>query len=312
MALTLQKSVKDPRQAQTLTVKGMAYEVLGKYEEALKTYEDALKLQQEDLQGQAGTLTKMGDAYAALGKSDEALEKFKSARELWHSFGEREGEGLALVGAARVERKRGNLAAALKQTEAALELIEPLRSNITDRQLRASYFAAKVGYYELYIDMLMRAGGEAQTVAAFEASGERARGACSTCSRTHASRRWPAQTLRSRRCSKNAATSSWRCAPRSGGAGRPWEKKGAEVVAALDHESRKLDLSATARRRRSSRATRATPRSCSRSRSARRKSSDCSTPTRSCWNSFWARRGSYVLALTAAEFRDTRCRRAAR
>jgi CHAT domain-containing protein/tetratricopeptide (TPR) repeat protein len=242
-ALTLLESVKDQRQAQALTVKGMAYEALGKHEHALKTYEDALKLQHEDLQGQARTITKMGDAYAVLGKSDEALEKFKSARELWHSFGEREGEGLTLVGAARVERKRGNLEAALKQTEAALELVEPLRSNITNRQLRASYFAAKVGYYELYIDMLMRAGGEAQTAAAFAAS-ERARSRSLLDLLSDARIETVAvedpslsALLEERRAILvEMRASVWRRAEARA------KKKGAEVVEALERESQQLDL----------------------------------------------------------------------
>lgn len=177
-ALPLLESVKDGRRAQTLTVMGMAYDALGDGEKALKMYQDALDLQQNpeapDFQGQARTLTKMGDAYATKGEADKALEAFGRARALWHSFGERDGEALALFGAARVARSQGRNDDALKQTDAALALTEPLRANITDRQLRASYFAAKVSYYELYIDLLMREGGAAQTADAFAAS-ERAR-----------------------------------------------------------------------------------------------------------------------------------------
>ncbi|MCA1568080.1 MAG: CHAT domain-containing protein [Acidobacteria bacterium] len=242
LALPLLESVKDPRQAQTLTVMGMAYEALGEYQTALDKYQEALKLQQEDLQGQARTLTKMGDAYAALGRPDDALQKFARARELWHSFAEREGEALALFGAARVERKRGNHEVALKQTEAALELVEPLRSNITNRQLRASYFATKVGYYELYIDLLMH-GGEAQAVAAFEAS-ERARarslldllsdarigevaGADPSLTALVEKRRLLLLEMRATLRRRTEAIA---------------EKKGAEVVAVLDRESQKLDV----------------------------------------------------------------------
>ena len=177
-ALTLLESVEDIRRAQTLTVMGMSYDATGEREKALEVYQRALDLQQNpeapDLQGQARTLTKMGDAYAATGEADKALEYFGRARALWQSFGERDGEALALFGAARVARGRGHTGDALKQTEAALELTEPLRANITNRQLRASYFASKVSYYELYIDLLMRGGSAAQTAAAFTAS-ERAR-----------------------------------------------------------------------------------------------------------------------------------------
>ncbi|MGB8507759.1 MAG: CHAT domain-containing protein [Pyrinomonadaceae bacterium] len=177
-ALQLQQSANDPRRAQTLTVMGMAQGALGDQTKALETFQRALDLQKNpkapDLQGQARTLTKMGDTYASQGESEKALDCFGRARILWHTFGERDGEGLALFGAARVERSLGHTEAAIKQTEEAIALIEPLRANITDRQRRASYLAMKVGYYELYADLLMRKGGDAQMAAAFAAS-ERAR-----------------------------------------------------------------------------------------------------------------------------------------
>ena len=177
-ALPLQESTNDPRRAQTLTVMGMAQDALGEHAKALDLYVRALNLQQNpkspDLQGQARTLTKMGDTYATLNESDKALDCFRRARVLWHSFGERDGEGLALFGMASVERKLGHTDVALKQTEEALEITEPLRANITDRQLRATYLATKVGYYEQYVDLLMLKGGDAQVMAAFGAS-ERAR-----------------------------------------------------------------------------------------------------------------------------------------
>ncbi|HEX8188993.1 MAG TPA: tetratricopeptide repeat protein, partial [Pyrinomonadaceae bacterium] len=243
VALPLLESVKDPRRAQTLTVMGMAYEGLREHQKALEIYQRALDLQREDLQGQARTLTKMGDAYAALGRPDAALEKFARARELCRSFGEREGEALALFGAARVERGRGSLEAALGQAEAALELVEPLRSNIADRQLRASYFAAKIGYYELYIDTLMRAGGEARTAAAFAASERaRARSLLDLLSDARVEAAGGADpSLAALLEQRRLLLLEMRAAVRRR-AEAVAEKKGEDVVAALDRESQKLDV----------------------------------------------------------------------
>jgi len=243
VALPLLESVNDPRRAQTLTVEGMAYESLGEYQKALDKYQEALKLQTKDLQGQARTLTKMGDVYAALGKPEAALEEFARARELWHSFGEREAEGLALFGAARVERRRGNLETALRQTESALELVEPLRSNITDRQLRASYFAAKVSYYELYIDLLMRGGSETQTAAAFAASERaRARSLLDLLSDARVETVADADPSLAALVEKRRRLLLETRAALRRRAEAMAEKKGAEVVASFDRESQKLNV----------------------------------------------------------------------
>lgn len=176
-ALPLLTETKDPRRSQTLATMGIAYGKLGNQQKAIEAYQQALELQQNpdtsDLQGLALTLYNLGGAYAAHGETDKALATFERALALWRSFGERNGEALTLFQVARVERARGNADAALKYAEEAIARTELLRGNVTNRRLRASYLAIKLGYYELYIDLKMR-GEPAQTEAAFEAS-ERAR-----------------------------------------------------------------------------------------------------------------------------------------
>lgn len=177
-ALPLLTQTNDPRRSQTLTAMGIAYDMLGDHQKAIEVYEQALTLQQNpqapDYQSQALTLDYLGLTYASMGEADKALAAFERARTLWGSFGERNGEAIALYHSARVERGRGRAEASLKYTEAAIERAELLRGNITNRQLRASYLATKLGYYELYIDLKMLAGDASQVAAAFEAS-ERAR-----------------------------------------------------------------------------------------------------------------------------------------
>lgn len=176
-ALPLQTAANEVARAETLTVMGMANDALNKHELALEKYKSALQLRQDprgpDPQAQAITLTNMGRAYLSLKQYNDAIKSFEQAREIYHRFGERNGESIALFGMARVERDRGKTEAALKQVEEALALIEPLRSNITSRQLRASYFAINIDRYELYIDLKMQSG-EQFYAAAFEAS-ERSR-----------------------------------------------------------------------------------------------------------------------------------------
>ena len=79
---------------------------------------------------------------------------------------------------ARAARDGGNLSEARAQVEAALPLIESIRTDIAGQELRASYFASVQDYYELYIDLLMRLHKQNPTAghaaAALQAS-ERAR-----------------------------------------------------------------------------------------------------------------------------------------
>jgi len=57
---------------------------------------------------------------------------------------------------ARAERDRNNLTEARNRTEAALDIIESLRSKVVSQELRTSYLASKRDYYDFYIDLLMR------------------------------------------------------------------------------------------------------------------------------------------------------------
>jgi CHAT domain-containing protein/Tfp pilus assembly protein PilF len=179
-ALPLQEAAGDPRKSQTYTVMGIAHAAQGEHKEALELYNRALEIQQDknrpDPQAEAITQGRRGESLAALGAAEDALAAYGRARELWRGYKDRNGEALALTGMARVERRRGRLKEALKYVEDAIAAIEPLRANVTSQQLRVSYFAGKVDYYELYIDLCMRLGGDdgAMTAAAFDAS-ERAR-----------------------------------------------------------------------------------------------------------------------------------------
>ncbi|WP_339383876.1 CHAT domain-containing protein [Fortiea sp. LEGE XX443] len=71
-------------------------------------------------------------------------------------MGDRSGEANTLYNVAYVERDKGNLQAALTQIEAAVKIIEELRTKIDDQELRTSYFATVQDYYQFYIDLLMQ------------------------------------------------------------------------------------------------------------------------------------------------------------
>ena len=55
-----------------------------------------------------------------------------------------------------VARDRDDLVEARTRIEAALDIIESLRTKIASQELRASYFASAQQYFETYIDLLMQ------------------------------------------------------------------------------------------------------------------------------------------------------------
>ena len=176
-ALHIQEPLNDPRRAQTYTVLGMVNEVLNDRQHALEYFNKALEIQARaktpDLQGQSITLDKRGAFYASTGEIAKAREDFEAALKIWRMFKDTNGEAMTLFRLARLERDAGNIDAGLSIAQQAIKIIEPLRKNVA-AQMRTSYFALKVDYYELYIDLLMRSRREGnfaeRTTSAFEAS----------------------------------------------------------------------------------------------------------------------------------------------
>ncbi|HEX7333356.1 MAG TPA: CHAT domain-containing protein [Pyrinomonadaceae bacterium] len=168
--------------AETYTVMGMAYLEKDQALRAIDYFKKALEIQQNpkqpDLKAQAITLDKLGRAYLASGDLGSARQELERARSLWHNFRDSNGEAMSLGQLARVESAAGNLELAVRHVEHAIRLVEPLRTNLFNQQLRASYYADKVDYFELLTDLHMRlekSGSQgAHVVAAFEA-GERQR-----------------------------------------------------------------------------------------------------------------------------------------
>ena len=120
----------------------------------------------------------LGLVYRDLSQYEKARDYYEQALAIKREIKDRRGEGQALYGMARAARDRGNLSEARAQVEAALPLIESIRTDIADQELRTSYFASVQDYYELYIDLLMRLHkqhpAEGHAAAALQAS-ERAR-----------------------------------------------------------------------------------------------------------------------------------------
>jgi len=157
-ALPYNQVAKDYREATTYTIMGMIHSALNEPEKALEYYEKALRLEEKagDRRLQAITLDKMGGSYGLTGNSVESFKSYERALQLWREIKDRDGEALTVYNLARAERVRGNLTEAQRLSEQAVGLVESLRGNITGQRLRTAYFATKVNFYELDIDLKMQ------------------------------------------------------------------------------------------------------------------------------------------------------------
>ena len=158
-ALPLRRTVGDRAgEAATLNNIGVVYTALGEKQKALDYFNQAVPLARAvgDRNKEAATLSNIGGVYDALGEKQKALDYFNQALSLARAVGDRAGEAMVLGSIATAERDRGDLLDARTHIEAALKIIESLRTEITSLELRASYFSTVQSYYELYIDILMR------------------------------------------------------------------------------------------------------------------------------------------------------------
>jgi CHAT domain-containing protein len=120
----------------------------------------------------------LGDVYTLLSEHAVATRYFDDALAVSRSAGDRVTELRALFGLARASIGLNDVAAARKYVERSLSIAESLRTEVENRELRASYFASVHQLHELYVDVLMRLNKlhprDGMARVAFEAS-ERAR-----------------------------------------------------------------------------------------------------------------------------------------
>ncbi|MBE9207891.1 CHAT domain-containing protein [Nostoc sp. LEGE 06077] len=158
-SLPLSRQVGDKTgEARTLNNIGTVYSDLGDKQQALQFYNQSLPLSRQvgNKMGEAVILNNIGGVYDDLGDKQQALKFYNQSLPLARQVGDKAGESTTLYNLAYLERDRGNLQQALTQIEAAIELIENLRTKITNEQLRTSYFASRQGIYQFYIDLLMQ------------------------------------------------------------------------------------------------------------------------------------------------------------
>jgi CHAT domain-containing protein/uncharacterized protein HemY len=157
-ALPIFQEIKDRvGEAYTINNIGKVYNDLGEKQKTLESYLKALLIFHEikNRPGEALALSNIGAIYSDLGEKQKALDYFTQALHLHRALSDRSSEAHTLFYLAVNEYAQGKLSEARANIEAAIPIIESLRTKITNEDLRSSYFATMQGYYKFYIEVLM-------------------------------------------------------------------------------------------------------------------------------------------------------------
>jgi CHAT domain-containing protein/Tfp pilus assembly protein PilF len=141
----------------------------------------ALARQIGDRRMEASALHRLGEFFQARGEVEKAGQHYERALALQKASADARGEADSLLSLARLATIAGDLKAARSWAEQAVEIVESLRGQVAEPDLRSSYLATVQSHYDSYIDVLMRsheseplAGYDVQALQASERA--RARG----------------------------------------------------------------------------------------------------------------------------------------
>lgn len=151
---------KDEPAVQTaaLVYTGRALVEAGRFAEGRQTLEQALERVRRlgDRRWEAQTLLYLGTAGQGEGRETDAAAHMEQALALSREITFVSGEVNALFSLGGLERQAGRLEAAAAHLAEGIALVETLRGSLRAQQLRLTFFALMQGFYESYIDTLMR------------------------------------------------------------------------------------------------------------------------------------------------------------
>lgn len=157
-ALSFSQTVGDKvKECITLNNIGKIYEISGDKKKALDSYNEALKQVRvvKDRTYESLTLHNIGLLYKSLNQELEALSYLQQSLQIRKEIGDNFRQVDSLYNIAEVLRGLDRPLEALKNFERSQPIIENLRIELIDPDLRSSYFSTMSKYFEGYIDLLM-------------------------------------------------------------------------------------------------------------------------------------------------------------
>ncbi|NJM17943.1 MAG: tetratricopeptide repeat protein, partial [Richelia sp. SM1_7_0] len=162
---------------------GIIHKSKGDYKESLNFHRKAL-LQSKAmglLKTEAQSLNNISVTHSLEKEYQQAIDTLNEELQIRRELKDTQGEADALYSIAKNQRKLKNLETALTNIDSAIKIVENIRTNVQNPDLRTSYFATVQNYYKFKINLLMELhkkhpskGYNAQAIETSEAS--RARG----------------------------------------------------------------------------------------------------------------------------------------
>lgn len=156
-ALLLRREIKDQRgEGFVLNNLGQTYLRSGDFVKATDFLQQALILRRAigDKSGEATTLLNLGKVFFNSGDKTKGFEHFTQANLQAKQLGDRRIEADSFYWLAMAEKDTGNLPQAVESIENGLKIIEQIRGELINPELRASYFSTVQQFYELYIELI--------------------------------------------------------------------------------------------------------------------------------------------------------------
>ena len=127
------------------------------YPEALEYAQKAQSLAQQSQYRtlEAAMFTTLAEVYIALKQPQKAIQTYRDQLALYQALSWQPEKSQTLYDLAKLERKEGDLKAALSSISEAIDIVENIRQEIVNPELKTSFFATKQDYYALKIDILM-------------------------------------------------------------------------------------------------------------------------------------------------------------
>lgn len=155
-ALALGREIGD-REIQAKAIGNLALLDLeaGDFRSALERSRGALDLAEGDTDSESHLRFVMGRTYQRLGDLESSRRELRTALRLKRERGDRFGEATVTAQLARTERQAGDLASAVAHLREGVRLLESIRAEMVEENLRATFLASRQDTYQLLIDTLM-------------------------------------------------------------------------------------------------------------------------------------------------------------
>ncbi|MBF2017868.1 MAG: tetratricopeptide repeat protein [Rivularia sp. T60_A2020_040] len=141
----------------SIEIIGSIYLIKGDYKNALDNYTKAIKNYRKSglLKKEAEILNTISIAYSSQKKYQQAIDILNEELKIRRFFKDIQGEADALYSIAKNQRKLENLETSLTNIDSAIKIVENIRTNVQNPDLRTSYFATVQNYYKFKINLLM-------------------------------------------------------------------------------------------------------------------------------------------------------------